>query len=501
MSSFSVSSVYAQLTSFAKLENFWSLFDTAFGSSYDFATAASFRSQWQSGDFSLFPQIEVISSDVLGSANGAYAISTNRIYLSDQFVSTASQQSLEAVILEEFGHFVDAQINAVDTAGDEGELFSAVVLGQDLSPSQLALLKAEDDRGIISLNGQNIQIEQDNPMIVVNNTNDSGEGSLRWAIEQANNTPGIDRIVFNIGDAGVQTIRPLSALPIIVEAVTIDGTTQPGYAGTPIVEIDGSQAGQTSGITLVGGSTIKGLVINRFADIAITAEGGPDNPTTTIQGNYIGTDVTGIIALGNGQSGHTGGLLIGSNVVLGGSNLQDRNIISGNYSAGIFLRGSNITVEGNYIGVGATGEPLGNQGFGIENSYDSPNNIIRNNLIASNTSTGISIRDRGGHLIENNIIENNQGDGILIGDNANNNLVVDNLISGNDGRGIAIFADNNRVQDNYIGTDITGTIALSNNLGIEVVNGDNNILEDNLVSGNNNAGIGILSVIVQGEKI
>jgi hypothetical protein len=214
---------------------------------------------------------------------------------------------------------------------------------------------------------------------------------------------GIERIVFNIGDGGVQTIRPLSALPIIVEAVTIDGTTQPGYAGTPIVEIDGSQAGQTSGITLVGGSTIKGLVINRFADIAIAAEGGPDNPTTIIQGNYIGTDVTGIIALGNGQSGHTGGLLIGSNVILGGSNLQDRNIISGNYSAGIFLRGSNITVEGNYIGVGATGEPLGNQGFGIENSYDSPNNIIRNNLIASNTSTGISIRDRGGHLIENNI--------------------------------------------------------------------------------------------------
>ena len=117
---FSPASVYAQLTSFANLSNFWSLFNTAFGSSYDFATAASFRSQWQSGDFSWFPQIEVVSSDVLGSAKGAYGISTNKIYLSDQFVSVASQQSLEAVILEEFGHFVDAQVKTTDTVGDEG---------------------------------------------------------------------------------------------------------------------------------------------------------------------------------------------------------------------------------------------------------------------------------------------------------------------------------------------------------------------------------------------
>ena len=80
MTSFSVSSVYAQLTSFANLSNFWSLFDTAFSSSYDFATAASLRSQWQGGDFSWFPQIEVVSSDVLGTAKGAYGISTNRIY-------------------------------------------------------------------------------------------------------------------------------------------------------------------------------------------------------------------------------------------------------------------------------------------------------------------------------------------------------------------------------------------------------------------------------------
>ena len=160
MAGFSVSSVYAQLTSFANLSNFWSLFDTAFGSSYDFATAASFRSQWQGGDFSWFPQIEVVSSDVLGTAKGAYGISTNRIYLSDRFVSAASQQSLEAVILEEFGHFVDAQVNATDTPGDEGELFSALVRGVSLSAAELSRIKTEDDRAVIVVDGQSIAVEQ-----------------------------------------------------------------------------------------------------------------------------------------------------------------------------------------------------------------------------------------------------------------------------------------------------------------------------------------------------
>jgi hypothetical protein len=122
-----LSLAYDQLSSFAGLENFWNLFDTAFGTQYDYLTAFTLKSQWQSHDFSSFPQIEVVSSDVLGTANGDYATSTNKIYLSDTFVETASQQSLEAVILEEFGHFVDAQVNQTDTAGDEGELFSAIV--------------------------------------------------------------------------------------------------------------------------------------------------------------------------------------------------------------------------------------------------------------------------------------------------------------------------------------------------------------------------------------
>ena len=64
------------------------------------------------------------------------------------------------------------------------------------------------------------------------NTNDSGPGSLRQAILGANANSGLDTIVFSIG-SGPQTIAPLSALPTITDPVVIDGTTQPGYAGTP----------------------------------------------------------------------------------------------------------------------------------------------------------------------------------------------------------------------------------------------------------------------------
>jgi hypothetical protein len=112
----SLSFVYNQLTNFANLENFWSLFDTAFGSSYDDEIVVGLRSQWQSGDFSQFPQIEVVSNGVLGGANGAYASITNKIYLSDQFLNTANQPSLTSVLIEEFGHFIDTQVNTTAVA-------------------------------------------------------------------------------------------------------------------------------------------------------------------------------------------------------------------------------------------------------------------------------------------------------------------------------------------------------------------------------------------------
>jgi len=155
-----LTTVYQHLTAFAGLESFWTNFDSIFGTAYNIAVAQSLRSQWQNGNFSQLPTIEVIDDEILGNARGAYASSTNVIYLSDQFVETASSQQLEAVILEEIGHFVDAQVNSTDTAGDEGELFSALVRGVDLSAAELSQIKAEDDHAAIVVDGETVAVEQ-----------------------------------------------------------------------------------------------------------------------------------------------------------------------------------------------------------------------------------------------------------------------------------------------------------------------------------------------------
>lgn len=134
----------------------------------------------------------------------------------------------------------------------------------------------------------------------VTNTNDNGAGSLRQAILNANSNPGIDNINFSIS-SGFQSIKPLSALPTITEAVIIDGTTQPGYNQIPIIEIDGSNAGFASGLTVAGSnSVIKGLIINRFlGDTQETGNGiflggfGGNH----IVGNFIGTDNTKLLVL------------------------------------------------------------------------------------------------------------------------------------------------------------------------------------------------------------
>ena len=110
---------------------------------------------------------------------------------------------------------------------------------------------------------------------VVTNTNDSGAGSLRQAILDTNAHAGADTITFAIPGAGVRTITP-TALPTITDPVTIDATTQPGFAGTPVIELAGTAAGaNASGLVITAGnSTIRGLIINRFSGDGITVQTG-----------------------------------------------------------------------------------------------------------------------------------------------------------------------------------------------------------------------------------
>src|SRR5436305_10496623 len=167
--------------------------------------------------------------------------------------------------------------------------------------------------------------------IIVTTTADNGNnanptpGSLREAIITANNTVGTDTINFSIG-AGAQTILPPSPLPAITDPVIIDGTTQPGFAGKPIIELKGTSAGaNASGLQIdAGSSTVRGLVINRFSTgIYLTTKGN-----NLIAGNFVGTDITGTAAQGNSSFGiNAQG---GNGNTFGGTVSADRNVISGN---------------------------------------------------------------------------------------------------------------------------------------------------------------------------
>ena len=108
---------YDLLSSIAQSPDYWTIFNTVFGSSYNSTLATTLQQEWQSGDFSALPPIQVISSDVLGGALGAYAASNNTIYLADTFVANATPEDLSAVLLEEIGHSIDAKINQTDSAG------------------------------------------------------------------------------------------------------------------------------------------------------------------------------------------------------------------------------------------------------------------------------------------------------------------------------------------------------------------------------------------------
>jgi Ca2+-binding RTX toxin-like protein len=147
------------LFNFAQSDGFWANLAIAFGTSYDVVKATELRQQWKSRNFSQIPPIEVLSGEVLGTAKGAYSSSTNKIYLSASFLNTASSAAIVNVILEEIGHYVDAQINPVDSAGDEGEIFANLVSGKSLTPTELAQLKGENDHAVINLGGQAVEIE------------------------------------------------------------------------------------------------------------------------------------------------------------------------------------------------------------------------------------------------------------------------------------------------------------------------------------------------------
>jgi hypothetical protein len=257
-------------------------------------------------------------------------------------------------------------------------------------------------------------------VFTVTTTADTGAGSLRAAIDQANTNPGLDAINFNLG-AGTPTIMVGSVtgtpLPQIIDPVTIDGTT----GGATRIELNGTAAGAgANGLTLMSSNvTVRGLVINRFSGNGISINQG----SNIIQGNLIGTNATGTAASPNGRSGVSINMASSGNTI-GGNAITARNVISGNSVAGVFLTDSNNNqIIGNFIGTDITGGvALGNGTSGVNLLGSSNNNSIggtaagAGNTIAFNTFSGIFIAAGTGNAMLGNSIFSNGTLGIDLND-------------------------------------------------------------------------------------
>jgi Calx-beta domain/Right handed beta helix region len=345
--------------------------------------------------------------------------------------------------------------------------------------------------------------------VVVTNTNDAGPGSLRQAILTSNAHPhaNTNRIHFAI-ESGLQTIHLQSVLPPITHSVVIDGTTQPGFSGTPIIELDAMNAVvhdvpmETLIDVTARGCTIRGLVINNLGTgIAVALSGGQ----CVVEGNYIGPSAQGGYA--RDYTGIGVGIYSTENRI-GGTTALSRNVISHTgYGIQISLQGNN-QILGNFIGTDATGTQIvRNVPYGILLQVGN-SNLIAGNLISGANDYGLWL-ESSANVVRGNFIGTDitgtkalpNGDGILV-QNAHLNVIggpspaEGNLISGNLGLGIRFLGggEQNLVQGNRIGTDVTGLAALGNGGdGISVPGRTTNAIVGNSIFGNGGLGINVIS--------
>ena len=326
---------------------------------------------------------------------------------------------------------------------------------------------------------------------VVTTTADSGPGSLRDAINRADAREGLlDTITFDIG-TGTQTIVPTSALPPVTEPVIIDATTQPGFTGTPLIRLDGARAGPaTAGLMITGGDTaVRGLEIADWTTgVHLTAWG---IALRDAGGNVIAGDQ--VVGNGNPSGNNSAGVLIdrgSSDNVIGGTTAGAANVISGNAGDGLSITGTGTTgnvVEGNDIGVDASGAPLANARDGVSIAGGASGSLIGGlggqmhhvgNDISSNAGNGVSIRNRGtsGNVVLGDTIDSNALNGLDIVSGATDTTTGADTFAGAQNVGDQINA--NRLNGIYIAgsgtsnSNIFGdTIADNHRAGIVITAG------------------------------
>jgi len=325
-------------------------------------------------------------------------------------------------------------------------------------------------------------------------------GSLRAAVVDVIGNSG-GTITFNLPAAlPIEIAAP--GLPAIPFPVAIDGTSQPGYvAGKPLVELRGSLAGLSTGLTLTGGnSSVTGLIINGFYYDGLYLSGAK----YTITDNFIGIDVTGTAKLANDR-GITIDLAEGCTVA--------RNVIAGNANGQLTVNGTAVggnVIQGNFIGTDAAGAALVTS-FGDGIAVSGPNNTVGGpgalgNVVAGVSATGIKVVGDG-TLVENNRVGRDATGsvalvtgGFAIDISGNTNTLRSNVTGG-----VRIGGDGNKLVGNFVGINAAGTAGLGGS-GIDISGAGNLVggpapADRNVISGNGGVGLSLHDNLIGGNIV
>ena len=239
--------VQGLLTELAVSEAFPIGIKTAFGDNFNQSILEQFYQQWLESNFDNLPEVEIRSKSEINGANGAFSSDTRKIYLAEEFINRNAHnlEAISQVLLEEIGHYIDAEINLTDADGDEGAIFSNLVREIKLTPEELRLLRQEDDNATIILDGQEISIEQqvigDDGRELITDTTDFpwnmiGFISSEWSRSGQSGTTG--------GGTGALFLSPyhvLTAAHVVWDKTELEASGN-GYAST--VNINFGQTGQ-----------------------------------------------------------------------------------------------------------------------------------------------------------------------------------------------------------------------------------------------------------------
>ncbi len=357
-------------------------------------------------------------------------------------------------------------------------------------------------------------------------------GSLRWAVVQADKLAAgtASTIQFAIPGGTFQTISLQAPLPQITTPATIDGTTQTGYTGTPLIELDGSSAGaganglsyaSTASGTAAVLTQLKGLQIFSFSGAGVTNSGAA---YLSLTNDYVGVQRPATYYLARGNTG--GGVAIS-----GGAHNDTITscVISANVGNGVTITGSgtnNETLSGDEIGtdgggvtiVDHNGKSLANSENGVLISAGANHNTVTTSVLSNNNGDGVELTGSGtssnvvtsdhiGTDIFGMVALPNLYNGVEVTSSASANTVggttatARDVISGNTDSGVSISASATTtvVEGDFIGTDGTGTVAIPNHTGVLVGAGTTNTVggttagSGDVISGNTGIGVWLTS--------